>query len=80
MIYIKLNHPELAKTQNHFFQISDKEVKALGLMWFICSVEESWYVEAASWLKGVWARATSVLRELMRRLVAWWKGTMTKGW
>jgi len=79
MVYIKLNHPELAKTQNHFFQINDKEVKALGLLWLICSVDEAWYVEAAAWLKGVWARATSLLRELVRRLAVWWKGNKMKG-
>lgn len=80
MVYIKLKHPELAKNQNHFFQINDKEVKALGLLWLICSVDESWYVEAATWLKGVWMRASSLLRELVRRLVVWWKSTVMKGW
>ena len=80
MVYIKLNHPELAKNQKHFFQINDKEVKALGLLWLIFSVDESWFVEAAAWLKGAWTRASELLRELVHRLVVWWKGTVIKGW
>eukprot|EP00624_Nannochloropsis_granulata_P004350 evm.model.NODE_31743_length_9368_cov_32.978970.3 len=79
MVYIKLNHPELAKNQKHFFQVSDREIKALGLLWLICSVDESWYAEAANWLKGVWTHTMSLLQKLLHRLVVWWKGTATKG-
>jgi len=79
LVYIKLHHPELAKNQKHFFQVNDMEMKALGLLWLICSLDESWYVEAAKWLKGVWTQAMSLLRKLVHRLVGWWKGTATKG-